>query len=408
MNCSLCGEVCCCPSGPVSSASSRVAAAESTTIAPEVAAGAPDLHSSAESGGASESESEAVRETAAAVADAPAWRDELAARLNRYRARRKVRPPRYPSLRLPLSLPFEGHEISNSASAHTGASLLAAFESVSNHALALDGMRLQASPTRDTEVEFEQAFVAETSPQPARPPATDSGGNSGRHSLGAGDSGGHYSGGRSGAKIIEFPGFAWGPPAPPPDQLAEPVSGRPRILEVPEVAPPPPALGGITIDAAERPEAEKRPGIDIPLQSAPLGLRLVAALIDGLIIATASALFGIIFWKVAAVRPPLAQLVGLAAGIPALFWAAYQYLMIVYSGNTPGLRVAGLELARFDGTSASRSLRRWRVLASWLSAVSAGMGYVWVFLDEDALCWHDRITHTYLAPRKRRPKTGAR
>jgi hypothetical protein len=26
------------------------------------------------------------------------------------------------------------------------------------------------------------------------------------------------------------------------------------------------------------------------------------------------------------------------------------------------------------------------------------MGYAWVFLDEDALCWHDRITHTYLAP----------
>ena len=29
------------------------------------------------------------------------------------------------------------------------------------------------------------------------------------------------------------------------------------------------------------------------------------------------------------------------------------------------------------------------------------MGYVWVLLDEDALCWHDRITHTYLAPKKR-------
>jgi len=29
------------------------------------------------------------------------------------------------------------------------------------------------------------------------------------------------------------------------------------------------------------------------------------------------------------------------------------------------------------------------------------MGYAWVFLDEDALCWHDRITHTYLAPKNR-------
>ncbi len=49
----------------------------------------------------------------------------------------------------------------------------------------------------------------------------------------------------------------------------------------------------------------------------------------------------------------------------------------------------------------TRRLRRWRVLASYLSAVSLGMGYAWVFLDEDSLCWHDRITHTYLAPIRR-------
>ncbi len=91
---------------------------------------------------------------------------------------------------------------------------------------------------------------------------------------------------------------------------------------------------------------------------------------------------------------------GLAAGIPCLFWAAYQYLLIVYAASTPGLRVAGLELTRFDGTSTTRSLRRWRALAGCLSGLSLGMGYAWVFLDEDALCWHDRITHTYLAPKK--------
>jgi uncharacterized RDD family membrane protein YckC len=111
-------------------------------------------------------------------------------------------------------------------------------------------------------------------------------------------------------------------------------------------------------------------------------------------------MFGAIFWKVTAVRPPLFQLLGLAAGIPCLLWAVYQYLLMVYAGGTPGLRAAKLELARFDGTATNRRLRRWRVLAACLSAVSLGMGYVWVFLDEDALCWHDRITHTYLAPGK--------
>src|ERR1700734_2305451 len=89
----------------------------------------------------------------------------------------------------------------------------------------------------------------------------------------------------------------------------------------------------------------------------------------------------------------------MVAGISVLLWAAYQYLLMVYSARTPGLRVAGLELTRFDGSATTRSLRRWRVLASYLSAASLGMGYVWLFLDEDSLCWHDRITHTYLAPK---------
>jgi len=198
------------------------------------------------------------------------------------------------------------------------------------------------------------------------------------------------------AKILEFPRFT--PPTTPPDELADAVIDRPRILEAPELAPPPPALGGITIEAAQQAKDEKRPGIDIPLQSAPLARRIVAAAADGLIVAAASALFGFVFWKVAGIRPPRLQLLGLAAGLPCLLWAAYQYLLLVYSGSTPGLRMAGLELARFDGTRTNRRLRRWRVFASYLSAISLAMGYAWVFLDEDALCWHDRITHTFLAP----------
>lgn len=172
----------------------------------------------------------------------------------------------------------------------------------------------------------------------------------------------------------------------------------PRILEVAEAMPPAPALGGITIEGIER-KADRRPGIDVPLLAAPLARRMAAAAIDGAIIMLAMALFSAIFWKATEMRPPMAQILGLAAAVPCFLWAAYQYLLIVYAATTPGLRAAGLHLARFDGNSANRRLRRWRVLASYLSALSLGMGYFWVFLDEDALCWHDRITHTYLAPK---------
>jgi uncharacterized RDD family membrane protein YckC len=352
MNCPQCGEICSCYSESVPAFESEPAVAES--------------------------------------GEAQAWRDELSTRVNRYRARRKARPPRYPS----LSLRFEAFESTTNANAISGTGSLPAYESVSNHALALDGMRQpqpSAAAEATEEVQSPQVVSADVTPV---------------HHSAAQFSVGQASRGQASAKIIEFPRFAWGPPAPPPDQLAEPVTGRPRILDVPEVEPPPPALGGITIETVEHHEVEKRPGIDIPLQSAPFGLRMMAAMVDGIIVAAASAIFVCIFWKVAAVRPPMGQVAGLAIGIPFVFWAAYQYLLIVYSASTPGLRIAGLGLARFDGTPPNRSQRRWRVLAGWLSAVSLGMGYLWVFLDEDALCWHDRITHTHFAPKKTYPSVN--
>lgn len=304
-------------------------------------------------------------EEAGAESENTEWRNELAARLNRYRARRKAPPPRYPSLKLPFT-PVEPPR--------TGLSDSLGYESVSNHALALDGTL--AEPPIPAEPAFRDTPPPSHSSRAEMQPAS-----------------------QPGAKIIEFPRFAWGPPPPPPDQLAEPVFERPRILEVPETAPAPPALGGITIEPVQLPEPEKRPGIDIPLQNAPFGLRIFAALVDGLIIAAASALFGYIFWRLAAIHPPKLQVIVIAAGIPCVFWAAYHYLLIVYSGSTPGLMAASLELTRFDGTATKRSLRRWRILASYLSAASLGMGYAWLFLDEDGLCWHDRITRTYLAPK---------
>jgi hypothetical protein len=301
---------------------------------------------------------------------ADAWRDELSDRLNRYRARRKMRPPRYPS----LSLPFE----SASPSLDREPSAIQSprsFEPIAESSLALD-------PAASLHTEQDMRDVQPTVPVKTSAPVLADAKT-------------------PGAKIIEFPRFAWAPPPPPPDQLAEPVIDRPRILEVPDVEPPPPALGGITIEPIEPQDPERRPGIDFPLQSASLARRTAAAFIDGLIVAIATTLFGLSFWKIVGVCPPRMQLVSLALGILFLFWGIYQYLLVVYSANTPGLQAVGLELARFDGTPTNRSLRRWRILASYLSAASLGMGYAWVFLDEDALCWHDRITHTYLAPQRK-------
>ena len=335
MACSLCGEVCKC-SSDVTVAGSATAGAESGETLPI---------------SAEKDES---------------WRLEVSARLNRYQAKRKPRPPHYPSLHLRFDEPPPYSSVKKSEAA-TDAIL------VSRDALALDGLgqepELRVSmPARVSEgtspSETPEPFIAATAPT---------------------------------AKIIEFP-RPWTPPARPADELAEPVITAPRILEVPEFVPPLPALGGITIEPAARAEVERRPGVDFPLQSASLARRIAANMLDGVLVGIAEFLFGFIFWKLTAIRPPRVQILEMTIAFGATFWAAYQYFLIVYSGKTPGLWLTRLALSRFDGTAAKRSLRRWRVLASFLSAISLGMGFAWVFLDEDMLCWHDRITRTYLAP----------
>lgn len=360
MPCKLCGNVCRCSSDGDHADGDYPSGATFAAEGAETAAQEPELIAKA---GLLSGTSEIAPE------DSGAWRRELSVRLNRYQSRRKPKPPRYPSLRLS----FEQEEYVQPAAAPQDDFTVQIAPIVANQALALnhfdqDFPGFDSAPSALNSEAQIPAWSVSSSTVPA--PA---------------------------GKLLEFP-RSWTPAAPPLDELAEPVMTRPRILEAPEIVPPPPALGGITIEPAHRPESEKRPGIDVPLLSAPLGHRIFAAVIDSLIIAAACAIFGCIFWKMTAIPPPKIQVVGFLAGLAVVFWAAYQYLLVVYAGTTPGLRLMHLELSRFDGRSMSRRLRRWRVLASFLSAISLGMGYGWVFLDEDSLCWHDRITHSYLAP----------
>jgi hypothetical protein len=41
--------------------------------------------------------------------------------------------------------------------------------------------------------------------------------------------------------------------------------------------------------------------------------------------------------------------------------------------------------------------RQLRVVGLYLSVLSLGMGLLWYFVDADSLCWHDRISQTFLA-----------
>lgn len=282
--------------------------------------------------------------------DPAAWKQELAAKLNEYRSRHKPRPPRYPS----LQLKFENTE--PAWTAPPAQPDLAAY--TTRESTARDHAELAPTPEPETPTRIVEPT----------------------------------------GRLLEFPRSV-SVPTVWIDALAGPVMERPRILEVPETDFLPPALGGISIEPMPVQEEEKRPGIEIPMLTARMGRRMAAGAIDGALVGVAVALFAYIFFSITGVEPALRPAIIGGVLLTAVLWAGYQYLLLVYSGTTPGLKLAGLELNCFDGSAVARPLRRWRALASILSGISLCLGYAWCYLDEDQLCWHDRITKTYMAPK---------
>ncbi|MGA9642992.1 MAG: RDD family protein [Terriglobales bacterium] len=319
---------------------------------------------------------EAPAETSAPQMEFDPWRSEVAARLARYRARRKPRAPRYPSLLLPFDSP--GYWSKPAAEGDAGAVSAVSAESEFSAGQTEAGSREtgDAAITADLErsIQAPEAEAGRFAPAENRDEVK-------------------FEAKAAEAKILEFPRSA-AIPSWHPSLLADPIFDRPRIVEAPEMVPPPPALGGILIEPV--PERPAENPVEARIESASILRRLGATAVDGAIVTAALAAFGAIFWRLNPTRGPWSLLAAMGAGAGVLLWLAYQYLFVVYTGSTLGLRAARLKLVRFDGSPVNRRLRRWRVVASFLSAFSAGLGYLWCVLDADSLCWHDRITKTCL------------
>ncbi len=88
--------------------------------------------------------------------------------------------------------------------------------------------------------------------------------------------------------------------------------------------------------------------------------------------------------------------VALAGAVYASLWVLYQMLFFSLSGATAGMMYARIAVCTFDDQNPTRSALRRRLGAWWLSCLPLGMGFLWCFVDEDNLCWHDRMTGMYL------------
>ena len=306
------------------------------------------------------------------------WRVEVSARLERYRTRRKPRTPRYPS----LLLPFDAPESWSRPAPPSGSAAVSVAQARPEHDFAFD-----VDATQGTSA-VESAGFAESRPMPKQQPSRDPQLDSERFPEQLPE---------VSAKVIEFPRSA-AIPVFHASELADPIFDRPRIVEAPEILPPPPALGGMLMESAQPELADRRPADFTALAgSASRGRRALASLVDAAIMAAALTAVAAIFLRLNPSLNPVRGPLAIALGVAALaLWIGYEFLFVVYTGSTPGLRTAKLRLVRFDGSPLNRRLRRWRVLASFLSAFSAGLGYLWCVLDQDGLCWHDRITGTHV------------
>jgi uncharacterized RDD family membrane protein YckC len=210
-------------------------------------------------------------------------------------------------------------------------------------------------------------------------------------------------------KIIRFPRIA------PPEtaltirpfvdelELAEPSPEAPRILDAPEAQ-----QLDLLYDFTDIQLEESAPGedLDLPPQPAPLLQRALATFVDGVIVLAAAGVFAAAFVEMSGATLSRGRTASLGAAIViAILWLLFQYIFLVYGRGTPGMLGAGLEVCNFAGERPSLFARRSRGLATLMSALSLGVGFVWALVDEDTLGWHDRISGTYM--RSSRQHSGA-
>lgn len=182
-----------------------------------------------------------------------------------------------------------------------------------------------------------------------------------------------------------------------------------RRASVPDPVPP------VLIPVAPRSAGPERAAVEFaapppvaasqPARShgaAALHLRLGAALVDAACAALAALGFGVGLHVVSGaaglVIPPRFAGTGMAlAGVAA--FTTLQVLCLLARVGTPGMRSLGLVLRGLEGQPAPAAAWRRRGCTVLLSIGALGLGYLWAYLDDSHLAWHDRLSGTVLTPR---------
>lgn len=131
------------------------------------------------------------------------------------------------------------------------------------------------------------------------------------------------------------------------------------------------------------------PGQAVPGGSrASFGMRLLAVLVDSIVLAVAGAVVRAVFGLA------LGTLVSIVLGL-----AYFAYLEGSPSGQTVGKHVVGIRVV--DASTAGpidRGRALVRYLGRILSSIPCGLGYFWMLWDPQKQTWHDKIAGTVVVP----------
>lgn len=171
------------------------------------------------------------------------------------------------------------------------------------------------------------------------------------------------------------------------------------ISRTPEAEHPMPEWSSIRLDARVVEQREVDPQLtnylDVPMNTASMEDRLMAALVDLSLASLAFLVFVAVFVGCTAHPPTGKPALAAAGGTLFFFFLLYQYLFFTFSEGTPGMRYARIALCTFEDENPTRRQMQHRIGAMLLSASTLGMGFVWAWFDEDGLGWHDRLSRTY-------------
>ena len=124
-------------------------------------------------------------------------------------------------------------------------------------------------------------------------------------------------------------------------------------------------------------------------EKAGFGIRVVAFVIDAVILAILSGVLNAILFAGDTVRGNgLNTLVGLAYFM--YFWSSYGH------GQTVGNRVMKLRVIKIDGGELTLTDTFLRYVGLLLSFLCLFIGVIWVAFDANKQGWHDKIASTYV------------